>query len=245
MSSTSTPVPKTINSDVIILTLGAMNSSNGMFNSALEQLQKHGKQVKEMCPTLEGVSDQIKHLSGKVEAQDAQRKEQVEDICTQIKGKYKSEALARMTQFIQKRIKDEVSRQVDVEMKKQMYPNHLHRPLQEDVDEGRAQVIAMKAALANSEARRKNATMTWENTTEPLAPIARSDGEKSTVWPTDANSLMAYDDATMAQLLRDYELQDHRDRTRNFNRFMAFIGSPMRQVFSPTAGDAPIGTRGS
>ena len=52
-------------------------------------------------------------------------------------------------------------------------------------------------------------------------------------------------DATMAQLLRDYELQDHRDRTNNFNRFMAFIGSPMRQVFSPTAGDAPIGTRGS
>lgn len=45
----------------------------------------------------EGVSDQIKHLSGKVEAQDAQREEQVEDICTQIKGKYKSEALDRMT----------------------------------------------------------------------------------------------------------------------------------------------------
>ena len=37
--------------------------------------------------------------------------------------------------------------------------------------------------------------MTWENTTEPLAPIARSDGEKSMVWPTDANSLMAYDGA--------------------------------------------------
>lgn len=54
------------------------------------------------------------------------------------------------SEFIQKRIKDEVSRQVDMEMKKQMYPNHLHRPLQEDVDEGSAQVIAMKAALANS-----------------------------------------------------------------------------------------------
>ncbi|KAI0331183.1 hypothetical protein GY45DRAFT_651537 [Cubamyces sp. BRFM 1775] len=243
-SSTNTPVPKAIDASVILENLGAMRTTNNMFISALSGLQDCGKQVKEMCPTLEGASEQIHDLGNKVDAQDDLVAKQMGEIREKVNDDYKSDALARMKEHFQGLIKSEVKRQVKVQMDAQMYPTHLARPLQEEIAEGRAQVIAMDAALRNSQARRENADVVWENP-EPLMPIVRNDGEISSVWPTDANSLMAYDDATMAQLLQDYDLHDHGDRTKNFNRFMAFIGSPMRHAFLPTAGDAPIGSRGS
>ncbi|KAH9894933.1 hypothetical protein C8Q73DRAFT_479005 [Cubamyces lactineus] len=237
MSSTSvTPAPKTIDPRVILQNLGAMRTTNRMFNSALNDLQECGQQVKEMCPTLEGASEQIGELSRKVDAQDALTAEQMEGIREKVKGDYKSDALARMTEHFQNLIKSEVKRQVKVQMDEQMYPKHLSRPLQDEITEGRAQVTAMEAALQNSKSRRKNAALTWANPTEPFAPIVFSNGEKSALWPADANSLVQYTAEDMSKLMKDYELHDYGNSATNFNRFMAFIGA--HQI------DAPVGMRG-
>ncbi|KAI0356374.1 hypothetical protein OH77DRAFT_1401473 [Trametes cingulata] len=206
--------------------LGGMKRTCAQLSTHLQALEEQGKEVEALGPTMRAAEGQIASLRQELNAQNERRAQVVEEVKKMIKGELKEQAMTAMRDRITAQIRAEVTKQVGEQLQKQIVPEHLPMSLEDHVKMGAEQVTAMRAALANSQARRENATITDTQTdcTKPLAVIVRLDGTKSELYPANIASLFAYNDAKMSQLVRDYELYDFGNTIQNSNSFLAHIG---------------------
>ncbi|KAI0371113.1 hypothetical protein BV20DRAFT_965781 [Pilatotrama ljubarskyi] len=201
-----------------------MKATCGVLTQQLSSLTDQGKRVEELGPTMKAAESAIEGLRRQLAAQDETRAGVVESVKRTIRDDLKAKALEEMKKRIKTQIRAEVTKQVGEQLEKQIVPEHLPMSLEDHVKQGREQVTAMRAALENSKARRENATITEADTMKPLAVVFRSDGTKSDLYPANINSLFAYNDAKMSQLVHDYDLYDFKDIVKNFNAFLAHVG---------------------
>ncbi|CDO75528.1 hypothetical protein BN946_scf184871.g9 [Trametes cinnabarina] len=210
--------------------------------STLHLLTEDGQKITQLGPTLPAASEKIISIGAQVDDHDAKRDARVHDLQKKIQRDHKQRALEAMKEHFKGQTRAEIKRQVKGEMDGQMYPAHLPKPLKDQVAEGAAQVVALKAALHNSQARRANATITDKDMSLPLTPIQRPDGSISAVFPAHLNALLAYDEARTQQVLADYGLADPRltDHVLNVNRFMAYIGVVGVSLMTPILGGSSV-----
>ncbi|KAI9068352.1 hypothetical protein FKP32DRAFT_1587749 [Trametes sanguinea] len=200
-------------------------------------MKEVGQQVTNLGPTLHAVDEDIIALSKQVDDQNKKRDGQVRDLENKIRGEHKQNALEAMKAHLKDQILAEVKSQVRAQMGQQMYPTHLPKPLLEQVEDGRAQIVAMKAALHNSNARRENAGITAADLSRRLTPVHKPDGIPSALFPADLNTLLSYDGPRISQLMADYDLLRpglREDYALYLNLFIAYIGVVEVSVMTPT-----------
>ncbi|KAI0633707.1 hypothetical protein C8Q77DRAFT_806863 [Trametes polyzona] len=210
---------------VVMELLGSMKSTYGTLNQSLITLRDQGNRVKDLGPTMNEAHERLKDVHRSIDEHDAARAARVATVKDIIRGELRDQALVEMRNYIDARIKAEVEEQTAQQVGDQLVRDHLHgTPLEAQVEAGRAQVAAMRAAVENSKARQENASITWSDMDRPFKDVVRPDGSKSPSWPANLTSLLAYTDEKVAQLGRDYELFEHKERAQNVNAFLAHIG---------------------
>ncbi|TCD66555.1 hypothetical protein EIP91_001276 [Steccherinum ochraceum] len=105
-----------------------------------------------------------------------------------------------------------------------MLKDHVPVPLTEQIVGSRNQIIEVRHALMNSEARRANSNLRTDDLNDHLAVVLKPDGTRSDLYPANLNALFAYTPVLLRALLRDHGLQESPTREKNLNRFMAHIG---------------------
>ncbi|KAF8222880.1 hypothetical protein L208DRAFT_1412747 [Tricholoma matsutake] len=121
-------------------------------------------------------------------------------------------------------IKTEVATQVKQEVDTQIR-YHIPISLTRQAVDANKGIADMRIALANSEARAKNASIHMTDQDEPLAPVLKADGTRSELFPADLRTLLSYDFELVKMLVRDYELpEDTTSETNLMDQFMKNIG---------------------
>ncbi|OJT12739.1 hypothetical protein TRAPUB_10687 [Trametes pubescens] len=225
MSATSGVPAQSPNIDITVVMqlLGSMRTTYGTLNQSLNNLKEQGTSIKELGPTIQDGHNQIRDLNTEIERHDAQRASVVDTVKNTIKGELREQALAEMRERINAQIRDEVQKQVKVQVDQQLVRDHLQGiSLPEQVEGGRVQITALRAAVTNSEARRANAAINDMQT--EFKHVVRADGTRSPKWPANVSSLNALSEEDVAELGRDYGLHLHQRKVLNMNGFLSHIG---------------------
>ncbi|KAL1942789.1 hypothetical protein VTO73DRAFT_5029 [Trametes versicolor] len=221
-SSLTAPAP--IDIAVVMELLGSMKTTYGMLNQSLNSLVDQGNSVKALGPTIQDGHDQIRELQNDIATHDAQRAAIVANVKDSIRGDLRAQALEDMQKRIKDQISAEVKKQVKQQVEEQLVRDHLGTPLNVQVEAGREQITALRAAVQNSKARRANSSLTWSDMGTTFEDVVRPDGTRSPKWPANVNSLDGLSAADLAELLRDYDLHVHASHADNLNSFLRHIG---------------------
>ncbi|KAI0633698.1 hypothetical protein C8Q77DRAFT_1057032 [Trametes polyzona] len=212
---------------VVMELLGSMKATLGTLNQARDTLSEQGSRVKELGPTMNSALGQLEDLRNGIDEHDAQRATAVSSLKGLVRREYRNATLDNMRELIRRQIRSEVERQTASEIDTQLADDYLQgTSLEKQVEDGRAQVTAMRAAVQNSKARQANSPLTWSegDMAALLGVVVRPDGTPSPRWPANLTSLLAFEDEEIVKLRNDYGLDDTGDRLRNINGFLAYIG---------------------
>ncbi|RDX48027.1 hypothetical protein OH76DRAFT_1353164 [Lentinus brumalis] len=249
-ANTSSSTQLAVDMTAICDLLGNMKATYGTMYS-FRALNDQSEQVSKLGPTMDTAKEQLLVLRRQMKEHDQSQEGRVADVRRMIKDDIKVEAGNALRSQIHDQIKIEVAKQVKDQMDAQMH-EHLPVPLTQQAEESRRQIVEVKHALENSEARRKNSGLrpSPSNMNDTLEVVLKPDGTKSTLYPANLRSLFSYDNVKARDLLKDFGLHDHGVLEKNLNRFMAHIGIrfelvpvPPSNVTSPRAKTADAASR--
>jgi len=220
--------------------LGLMKASFATIDRTFETLNKQAETVATLGPTMEDAEGQIREVRLQLQRQEREDDQRVNRVRRMLREDVKCTVANQLRVQIRGTVKAEIARQTREQVREQMR-EHLPMTLEALAEESQRQVEEVQHALANMDARRRNAALRTENLNDALAIVLRADGSKSAVYPADLRSLTSYDAATTKMLLQDYEIQDAGGREANLTRFMGYIGAPFQLVAIEGAGEqSPI-----
>ncbi|KAI0918984.1 hypothetical protein AcW1_003516 [Taiwanofungus camphoratus] len=234
MTAATPPLPDTAG---IRELLAMMKASLATIGQTFQTLNEQSAKVSTVGPTMQDVSVQIQGLRQQIRAQEKKQDLRVKEVKHMIKGDLKKQVAEEMRAQIQEQIKREIALQVREQVDIQM-SEHLPVPLKKQAEESKEQLVEVKHALLNSEARRVNSVLRTSNLDDHLAVILRPDGTKSDFYPVNLRSLFSYDYDMLRALLEDHGLLEHEVREKNLNRFMSHIGVQFQLVPVPLPVDA-------
>ncbi|KAI0343738.1 hypothetical protein BDW22DRAFT_1356282 [Trametopsis cervina] len=212
--------------------IGVTKTTLATIGEQFRILQEQQAKVAGLGPTMENASSQIDGLRRQIRRQDKKQQARMHEVKELIRERLKEQA----TKQLQSHIQEEIRREIVAQVKEQVHlqiREHLPVTLDEQARESKAQLVEVKHALMNSEARRANSNLRTDNLTDQLAVVLKPDGTRSDVYPHNLHSLFAYSDEMLSLLLKDHELAENEVREKNLNRFMAHIGVGFRLVPIP------------
>ncbi|KAI0644572.1 hypothetical protein C8Q79DRAFT_1011603 [Trametes meyenii] len=233
--------------EVVHEILGEMRARFGYLTQTLSALEEQGELIKKLGPSMTSVEEDFDRNHKLITAHDEEQKKQFDALKADIRGRVKSNVLSIAEGQIREQIQTEVAKQVGEQIKTLLVPTHFPKSLEDHAQDGRTLISALGTALANSKARRENATITEHDMTRPLAIVLKDDGTKSDAWPADLNSLTTYNALQLRQLrqlIEDFDLHDHGNAATNLNRFLAHIGVVGLTLVSPGVGTAVLASGG-
>ncbi|THH20208.1 hypothetical protein EUX98_g8625 [Antrodiella citrinella] len=147
----------------------------------------------------------------------------MQEVRALIQDQLKEQIVRDMREFLDGRIKEEIITEVHQQVQVQL-PEHIPVTLEKQIVGSRSQIIEVRHALMNSEARRTNSNLRTDDLNDSLAIVLKPDGTRSDVYPANLTALFAYTPALLRTLLKDHGLVEHQLREKNLNKFMAHIG---------------------
>lgn len=206
--------------EIVGATKATMSTINQQFSTLHEQQAK----IAALSPSMQDAAAKIEEMRRQIRRQDRRTQARMQEVKDLIQEQLKDQATRQLQAHIQSEIQSELARQVREQVELQLR-EHIPVTLEEQARETKRQLVNVKHALDNSEARRQNAILRTDNLQDKLAVVLRPDGTKSGVYPHNLHSLFAYDDDMLKMLLRDHDLTVVDQREKNLNRFMAHIGN--------------------
>ncbi|GAW08830.1 2-hydroxyacid dehydrogenase [Lentinula edodes] len=180
----------------------------------------------------EALNGKTRQLQAEVIQYKAAHEGEINEIKSRIREVYPNEVVQQLSPGIRDHIKAEVQALTKDELKTQ-FPKLMPVSLKQQLDDTNKQLRKTKNAYENSEARSFNSSIDIVDAVtrnEQLKLVLRPDGEKSSLWPADLNSLFAYDPENVKKLLRDYELPIDKAHDANINCFLGYIGVKQQVV---------------
>ncbi|KAL6310531.1 hypothetical protein BKA93DRAFT_756487 [Sparassis latifolia] len=205
--------------------LTTMNGSWLALGQSFELLNEQSLRVASAGPTMSDSIVEIQKLRRQLRAQDKKQTLRAKEVKDTIKNLLKDQVVDEMRSHIQEQIGKEIALQVKEQMDAQIQ-EHLPIPLRQQTNEGRLEIINLRHALVNSEARRKNSMVDLRYEDDPLAVVMKPDGTRSDLDPADLRSLRAYDTYMMSALLKDHGLPELQSQDQNIKQFLCHIGIP-------------------
>ncbi|KAJ3484039.1 hypothetical protein NLI96_g5912 [Meripilus lineatus] len=213
--------------------LGMMKATLGQLDQTFRTLNEQSAKVSKLGPSMQSAATQIQALRHQIRKQDRKQELRVQEVKTLIQEQLKEKLARDMQSFITEEIKRETAIQVKEQVGLQLR-EHLPYSLEDQLVGSQKQLIEVKQALVNSEARRTNSNLRQDNLNDPLEVVLRPDGTKSAVYPVNLNSLFYYSPEMLKRLLRDYSLQEDSKKEKNLNRFMSHIGIQFQLIPIPS-----------
>jgi len=210
--------------DLLMLMKTNLNTLGATFDSLGEQSAK----VATLGPAMD-TAHQIHQLRRQMRNQEKHQDARMNDIRTLVRDNLKVQIAEHMREQIEEQIKAEIALQVKDEVSNQI-ATHMPIPLAIQAAESQEQLAEVRVSLQNSDARRHNGHLGRTNLEEPLLPLFRTDGTASPLYPSCLKVLFSYELEDINDLLRDYDLPEHRIREGGANRFMAYVGVPFQLI---------------
>ncbi|KAF8161255.1 hypothetical protein B0H34DRAFT_700150 [Crassisporium funariophilum] len=160
---------------------------------------------------------------------EAKQEKILETIRSGLEDDIKNQISAAVKNDIGRVLRAEVAKQVKEQVDVQI-TEHIPVSLQQQAEESKHQLQAIKTSLANSESRLANSNIQSGNLDDPLASILTSDGKKSDFYPSNLRSLFVYDLESARALNRDYGLVVADTVELNLKQFLAHIGTRVELV---------------
>ncbi|OBZ69690.1 hypothetical protein A0H81_10460 [Grifola frondosa] len=211
--------------------VGAMKVTLTTLRPTFKTLNEQSAKMSTVGPTMDQASVHMRTLQNQIRAQEKKQDLRVQEVKDTIKNDIKKTVAEQKKAQIQESIRKEIAKQVKEQMDAQIL-EHMPMPLKQQAEESKQQLVEVKRALMNSEARRANSVLCASNLDDPLA-VLKPDGTKSRLYPSDLRSLFSYESKSIQALLKDYELVQHELREKNLNRFMTHIGISFQMVLMP------------
>ncbi|KAK7691726.1 hypothetical protein QCA50_005126 [Cerrena zonata] len=215
--------------------LGPLNKTLGTLDKSFEAINKQSEKLSSVGPNINDAEKSLNELTEKVKKQEKKQEVQVQKVKSMIQVDLMDKMGTEMQAFIEEEIKKQIALQVREQVRDQL-KEHIPLSLEERVHGSHEQVVRVRHALQNSEARRHNASLETDNLYDELKVVLKPDGTKSTKWPIDLQTMFSYTTAMLRDLMRDYELSDYGSREKNLNRFMSHIGIRFQLVQLPEEG---------
>ncbi|KAH6914031.1 hypothetical protein BKA70DRAFT_1420800 [Coprinopsis sp. MPI-PUGE-AT-0042] len=134
----------------------------------------------------------------------------------QFVGKTREEVEQEISGHIDEMVKDAVGECLQA---------HVPDGLQAEMEDNKKELERARIALHNSESRRMNNKLRADNSAEPLETLLMPNGNVSSQFPKDLDSMFNLDAQTCKALAHEYEIPEISDsRDRNLNKFMQFCG---------------------
>ncbi|KAI0079283.1 hypothetical protein K474DRAFT_1659352 [Panus rudis PR-1116 ss-1] len=203
--------------------LGSMTKNLDAVSTTVLQLNDQAAEITAVGPTMDQANEHIKDLWVQIKKQEKKQGLRANEVKAFIQDHVKFQVKKDLRLFIKERIASEVATQTRDEVDRQM-KEHIPVSLREQIQGSRQQLKEVRNAITNSEARRQNSNLQPDNLNDPLATVLKADGTKSLIYPTNLNSLFAYDARDLRRLLVEHDLVVQDQREKNLNRFMAHIG---------------------
>ncbi|KIY50285.1 hypothetical protein FISHEDRAFT_71893 [Fistulina hepatica ATCC 64428] len=171
---------------------------------------------------------------------DIEKKHEQLRLVLREKGGEREGAMKRVLDNIQVLIKETVANSVKKEVDANI-KEWIRVPVETRRAQLEKQIGRMDIALTNSNARRRNAQLQPGDLDEPIGPIFRDNGTKSSLFPADLRSLYSYPPGDLKTLLGDYDIS--LDPKPNFesviNKFLTFVGESRSPTFTNVLQLAP------
>lgn len=208
----------------------------GTFNNLGEQTAR----VASLKPQID-TTHQVKHIRQKLKAHEQKQETQIEELRTHLSGALKDQIAEQLRSELKKIIEVEVQLQVRDEVTRQLViatPGILEKASREH----RRQILEIRKNLHNSESRRANSLLKSNNLFDPLHPLLRPNGEKSSIFPRTLAATFACGVDVSKLLCREFHLAETESKESNLNRFLHHIGVGFQMVATPmsTASETPI-----
>lgn len=198
-------------------TLGSLDGQFGMFNDQLAELSDLGHIMPDHGREIGELQYKLQLHAHKKEAEIMAAKEIIQD-----------DLKTRIGECLRDHIRDSIKTEVATQVKQEVDTQiryHIPISLTRQAVDANKGIADMRIALANSEARAKNASIHMTDQDEPLAPVSKADGTRSELFPADLRTLLSYDFELVKMLVRDYELpEDTTSETNLMDQFMKNIG---------------------
>ncbi|KAH8087856.1 hypothetical protein BXZ70DRAFT_955416 [Cristinia sonorae] len=203
--------------------LGMMKATLGTLAGTFQTLNEQSSRVTTLGPTMQHAATQIQGLRHQIRKQDRKQEVRMQEVRSLIQDQLKEQIARDMQAYLDEKIKEEIAIQVQHQVEAQM-KEHVPDSLQEQIVGSRNQIIEVRHALMNSEARRQNSNLRTDDLNDQLEIVLKPDGTRSDVYPANLNALFAYSPVLLRILLRDHGLVEVQSREKNLNKFMAHIG---------------------
>jgi len=208
----------------------------GTCNNLGEQTAK----VAELKPEIDS-AHQIRHMRKKIRAHEKKQEERgeqikimLEEVLTQkIADQLRAELGKMVREDVESHVRDEVTRQMAI---------HIPILLEKQNREHRRQIAEIRKNLHNSESRRANSLLKSNNLFDPLHPLLRPNGEKSSIFPRTLAATFSLGTDVSKLLCQEYNLPGTESKESNLNRFLHHIGVGFQMVATPMSAtsDSPI-----
>ncbi|KAH9941923.1 hypothetical protein B0H21DRAFT_543111 [Amylocystis lapponica] len=205
--------------------LRMMKENLGTLGQTFKTLNEQSATVSTLSPSMEDAATQIHEIRRQIRSEEKKQDLRVKDVKHMIKNGLKHQVSEELRDHIRDTIKSEIAIQVKEQIDIHI-AEHLPVSLKQQTEESKKQLVQVRHALVNSEARRANSILRTSNLDDPLAVVLKPDGTRSGVYPADLRSLFSYDMCMTRALLKDHDLTEHEDREKNLSRFMSYIGVP-------------------
>lgn len=209
-----------------------------------DTLQKQRANVVSNAPTMDGAK-QVLMIRKQLVAMDKRQEENVTAL-TQV---IQETVIENIVDHLQQNLQAMVARQVRdrlVAAVAREFDTQFPSPLAQQVIEHKRKLNEVRLSLHNSEARRANAVLrpSPDHLEGPLAPLLRSDGTKSDLFPPTLQKFFQMQVPSLHALMDDFEIQytneDSRDRL--LNKVMGFVGVTFQIVPAPASRQGPLVT---
>ncbi|KAF8891758.1 hypothetical protein BD779DRAFT_1512952 [Infundibulicybe gibba] len=213
--------------------LAAMSSTLGGLGRSFETLGEQSTKLTTLGPRVEDISRELQELQRKLQEHDRTQRESIREMKKNMRGTISKELFQTFNRPLIKarvasEIKAQAKEQVDIQIR-----NYIPVSLRQQVLDNERHLKEANVSILNSESRIQNAALDLDNQDEPLAPILKTDGSRSKLFPADLRSLFAYELEMAQQLLKDYGIEEAGILEVNFNRFMSHAGVKFQLVVVP------------
>ncbi|KAF7315175.1 hypothetical protein MIND_00031900 [Mycena indigotica] len=221
MSHLATPRPRqtteTATKNVIEEIKLSLSAVGTTFETLNEKSAGLAACVPDVLPEIQSLRKQIREEHKKSQQEIQQFKREARD---EVKERIAANLKEDLLEFIRKEITTQVESEVNVQLQ-QLFPISLK---QQSVN-NKAQLREAKTSLSNSAARKKNAQLRINDLDEPMMPVLKADGTRSTLFPADLRALLDYGVEDVRGLVRDLGLsEDAQNKLVNINTFLGHVG---------------------
>jgi len=192
--------------------------------------------IEQAVPTItrEGTVKELKSVGNIIKTHTEDQEKRLEGVRKMVKEELPKHALSNMQDLIQKKIKEEIARQVHGEVNAQI-GQFLKPTLRDQIQDSQVHLRMLEDAIKNTEVLRENATIEPRELSREFSPLR----PKSMWWPKDLDHLCSYDKGRMKQLLESYGLPVQDSWNANLNRFLSHIGVRVQlTMVEPDSDDA-------